>query len=66
MKDLETADGTIHSDLSVTTAVGKQISPDKMQEIATAYKGMNRIHKPFLLLAWIDYKNGKRSNWEDK
>ena len=61
---LETRYGTIHPDLSVTTSKGETITRERMAEIASEFRNVNRIHKPFVLLVWIDCKNGKRSNWE--
>ena len=63
---LRTEYGTIHPDLSVTTPQGATITRERMAEIAREFRNVNRIHKPFLLLVWTDYKNGKRSNWESE
>ncbi len=45
------------------TIKDRTYSAQEMQEIADRYTGVNRIHKPFPLLFWIDCKNGKSSNW---
>ena len=63
MKPLTNEYGTIHSNLSVTLPDGRIISRERMQEHADNSRGANRIHKPFILLMWIDCKNGYRSNW---
>lgn len=59
---------TVHDDLSLTfdRVNGDQsiFSKEEMLEIADAYKGMNRIHKPFVLLFWTDVKNGVFHNWD--
>lgn len=44
--------------------VDREFTADELQEIANAYKGANRIHKPMALLFWQDCKNGKYSNWK--
>lgn len=61
---LENIFGTVMSDLSVITPDGRKFSRERMEEVAKKYRGVNRIHKQFLLLMWTDVKNGKRSNWE--
>ena len=61
---LENSFGKVMDDLSVRTPDGMAWSREDMGEIAAEYYGVNRIHKPFLLLMWTDVKNGKRSNWE--
>lgn len=45
-------------------AGGNHITKERMQEIAEAYKGSNRIHKPMGLLFWTDCKNGDFKNWK--
>jgi hypothetical protein len=45
-------------------ATEKTFSEEEMKEIAFAYKGSNRIHKPFALLFWTDCRNGKLKEWE--
>lgn len=61
---LENIFGKVMSDLSVITPDGRKFSRERMEEVAKKYRGVNRMHKQFLLLMWIDVKNGKRSNWE--
>ena len=63
LTSLKTNYGTIHPDLSVTTPTGKTITRERMAEIASEFRNVNRIHNPFVLLVWIECKNGKRSNW---
>jgi hypothetical protein len=62
---LENIFGKVMSDLSVITPDGRKFSRERMEEVAKKYRGVNRIHKQFLLLMWTDVKNGKRSNWEE-
>ncbi len=55
----------VDTENKTVTTVGKIVIPfSEMDEIATHYKGANRIHKPFLLLFYTDMKNGKLSNWK--
>ena len=61
---LENIFGTVMDDLSVITPDGRKFSRERMEEVAKKCRGVNRIHKQFLLLMWIDVKNGNRSNWE--
>jgi hypothetical protein len=49
-------------DKSLSIDKADSISAEQMEEVAEAYKGVNRIHKPVGLLFWIDCKNGKASN----
>ena len=64
-KPLTNEFGTINADLSAVNREGRTLSRETMAAIAEDYRGANRIHKPFLLLMWIDVKNGNRKNWEN-
>lgn len=39
-------------------------SKQKMENIAHAHRGCNRIYKPIPLLFWTDCKNGQTQGWE--
>ena len=39
---------------------------EKMDKIAQDTKSINRINKPYILLAYIDYKNNSLNKWQDK
>ena len=39
------------------------VSKTDMQEIASEYRGVNRIYKPMALLFWTDCKNGNAKDW---
>lgn len=41
----------------------RKFTKQQMQEYAKEYKGLNRIHKPMLLLFWTDVMNGNKNNW---
>lgn len=56
--------GIVMQDKSFITPTGKRISREKMKEILSAHKGMNRIHKPMGLLFYTDVLNGKGENWK--
>lgn len=43
--------------------INEEIPKEDLQEMADAYKGANRIHKPMALLFWQDCKNGLYNNW---
>lgn len=63
---------TFNNDQSLTVVkrsingniIGTQSIPaEDLQSIASELRGVNRIHKPMVLLFWIDCKNGQSKNW---
>lgn len=44
----------------------ESLSFKEADEYVKKYKNVNRIHKPFWLLFYTDWKNGRTSDWEYK
>ena len=56
----KTQDGTIDSDKKIVILPNKTIVTfEEMNQYIKNAKNVNRIHKPFILLYYTDYKNGK-------
>ena len=50
---------------TIKTANGEKTFPfKKMDEFIKQYRGVNRIYKPFSLLAYTDYKHGNLKEWD--
>ena len=53
--------------ISLNTADNEKVFTfEKMDKIANDTKGINRMYKPFILQAYIDYKNNNLNKWQDK
>ena len=53
--------------ISLNTADNEKVFTfEKMDKIANDTKNINRIYKPFILQAYIDYKNNNLNKWQDK